>query len=130
MRGDAHCAEEADGFVGGVRDEVAEQVMETRSEKILQWWASVTIIIMGLVVLVPKGVMLDTGHVPFGLQLAGGIAGAVAATFYFRMLLECIFARDIRRRPAWIIFMIVIPLSSAVIYYMITRSAQYQRMRA
>lgn len=81
---------------------------------------------MGLVVMVPKNPMLATTALPLWAQALGGILGAITAGFYFRMLFECIVKRGISRRVLWIVFFLVMPVFSAIVYFMTTRSASYQ----
>jgi hypothetical protein len=42
------------------------------------------------------------------------------------MLLECGFSRDVSKRGAWLILLIVVPVFSAFIYYFVTRSTWYK----
>jgi uncharacterized membrane protein YeaQ/YmgE (transglycosylase-associated protein family) len=101
-------------------------VINFRSEKFLHWWASITVIILGLVVMVPRGVMPPTSELPIWIQFIGGVVGAIAATFYLRMLHECIFRSSISRRALWVVFFLVMPIFSSIVYFMTTRSVIYQ----
>jgi len=85
-----------------------------------------TVVVMGLVVMVPKNLTVATTPLPLWVQALGGILGGIADGFYFRMLLECILKRGISRRVLWIVFFLVMPIFSAIIYFMTTRSTLYQ----
>ena len=56
--------------------------------------------------------------------LIGGVLGTWIVVFYGWMIVECIRGVRTRRRAAWLIFMFVLPISSAVIYFVFTRSQE------
>jgi hypothetical protein len=103
-----------------------ERSVNYRSERILHWWASTTVVILGLIFAIPKEVIPDPGSQPIWIKAIGGVLGATVAAFYFRMLFECAFGRNISRRALWLVFLIVLPGYSAIVYFMTTRSALYQ----
>jgi len=101
--------------------------ISSKSERLLHWWASITIVVMGLTVIVPRG-LVDTAVVPLWLRVFGGMLGAVVATFYFRMLFECIFRSHVAHRALWIVFFLAMPVFSAIVYFMTTRSITYHSL--
>src|SRR5262245_18494878 len=100
--------------------------MHKRSEKVLHWWASVTVVIMGLAAVVPSEIMPPTDSLPLAVRFLGGVAGAVAAGFYLRMFFECAFGRNVRHRAAWVMFCLIFPVISTIIYFMTSRSVLYR----
>lgn len=100
--------------------------MSLRSERFLHWWASITVVIMGLVVATPKDLMPATNSLPIWAQALGGILGAIAAGFYFRILFECVFRQSVPRRALWPILLLILPVISSIAYFMTTRSVLFQ----
>lgn len=98
--------------------------MNRTLEVTLHWWASLTIVIVGLVAAVAgTSVRFPSGEILF--SVIPGVAGCVVAGFYFYMLVECAIGMRIKRRAAWVIFLVVFPVFSAIIYFMISRSTLY-----
>jgi hypothetical protein len=102
-----------------------KEQMNHRSDRILHWWASITVVVLGVVFAIPREVTPDLGALPFWARTVGGILGGTVAGFYFRMLFECAFARNVSRRALWLVFLVILPVFSSIVYFMTTRSALY-----
>jgi Phospholipase_D-nuclease N-terminal len=102
--------------------------MNRTLEVALHWWASLTIVVIGMIAAMVETSVRLPGSVL--LSTAEGLAGCIVAGFYFYMFVECVIGRRISRRAAWIVFFFVLPVFSALTYFMISRSALYSSARA
>jgi hypothetical protein len=108
--------------------------MVETSDRRLRWWAISAMVIVGILAVFPR----ETFNNLTNLLEASTIINFIVKTlitgsilflvlgFYFRMLLECGFSRNVDHRGAWLTLLILVPLVSAFIYYWITRSSYYR----
>jgi hypothetical protein len=107
--------------------------MVETSDRRLRWWAISAMVIVGILAVLPRGMfknLTDLLEAPTVTNyivetLISGAILFLVLGFYFRMLFECGFRRDVRHRGAWLTLLILVPLVSAFIYYWITRSSYY-----
>lgn len=101
-----------------------------RQDARLKWWA-VAALMLTAIFFIFRASIADVFNTPASTYLLFKIAIniimlGVVLGFYLRMLLECGFSRDVRRRGAWLTLLIAVPVLSAFIYYFVTRSAWYR----
>ncbi|MGP8033143.1 MAG: hypothetical protein ACLPQ6_03275 [Steroidobacteraceae bacterium] len=107
--------------------------MNDRSNAVLRIWAVAAMAIVALLWMVPVDMAPRLNSLAVGSSFGGFIARLLVTTiilvvvlgFYFRMLWECGFAKDIRNRSAWLIVLILVPIVSAFAYFWVTRSEWY-----
>ena len=118
-------------FYCGIRNVVEEFTVTTNSQDArLKWWAIAALMLTAIFYVFRASLanVLNTPastYLPFKIAINVIMLGVVLG-FYLRMLLECGFSRDVSRRGAWLILLIVVPVLSAFIYYFVTRSAWYK----
>lgn len=101
-----------------------------RQDTRVRWWAGVALMLT-VIFYVFRSPIAHVLNTPAGTHLFPKIAInvimlAVVLGFYLRMLLECGFSRDVSKRGAWLILLIIVPVFSAFICYFVTRSAWYK----
>lgn len=84
-------------------------------------WAAISLTAIGFVA--PFGYVFDlnppTTVTGFILHMSTVL---VVGGFYVYMFAECFRAKSLRRRFAWILLFVVVPILSAHIYFVVTRS--------
>lgn len=111
--------------------------MVNLSDSFLRRWAVLAMVILGVLALLnllPSHMLstidnelsaLKDSPVGFAfLALVTLPATVVVAGFYFLMLVECGFAKRLPRQPAWLLFLVIVPLVSAFVYFYHTRSSR------
>src|SRR5262245_30288470 len=100
--------------------------MNDRTEILLHWAAAVSVVVLGLLAVAPESLR----HVP-PLEgplryLIGGTFSVLLAGFHFFMLFECARGgRWTKIRVLWLVFMLLLPIAPAVVYFLFTRSRTY-----
>jgi hypothetical protein len=96
-----------------------------KKEAVQLWWAAGGVLVMGFIAsfgslyrVYPPTTLLGFVLHATTLFIVGG--------FYLVMFAECV-TRPRRHRAFWIAFLIVLPILSAYIYFMVTRSVYYLR---
>jgi hypothetical protein len=97
-------------------------------EAIQHWWAALGLVGLGFVASFGRVYELypPTTVVGFLLHL---LTVVVIGGFYATMFLDCVRYRT-RHRLLWIALFVVLPILSAYIYFMVTRSSYYSRRRS
>src|SRR5579871_362516 len=101
--------------------------MSNRKEMMLHWAAAVSIVVLGLLALFPE-VSRRTPAIgaPWN-YLFGAVLGVTLAGFHFWMIVECVRAgRWTAKRVLWLIFLLLLPIASAVIYFLFARSKSFE----
>lgn len=97
--------------------------MNKRTETALFWAATIDIVLLGLLAASSNTTRQISEQIPVWGYFVGPPVGAVAAVFQFWMLFECAFgSRPVKQRGFWILFLMLVPMVSAIIYFMFTRS--------
>ena len=100
------------------------------NERYLWWWASLALVLIGTVYVLPRQALETLIVRPeTSILVRAGTAGfllIVILGFFLRMFFECAFAPKVYRRGMWLLVMTVIPIFSAFIYFFVTRSQRYQ----
>ncbi len=97
--------------------------MRNLGEVLLHWAAAVSVVILGLLALFPEA----SHHAqvigePWN-YIVGGVLGLTLVAFHFWMIVECVRGRPWNvSRVLWLIFLFLLPIASAVIYFLFTRS--------
>jgi hypothetical protein len=100
--------------------------MSKRFEVGLHWGAAVSILILGLLAVFPDSWHRAPIIGPPWSYIVGGLIGATLAGFHFWMLIECAFGgRWTARRVFWLVFLLLLPIAPAVIYFLFTRSQTF-----
>jgi hypothetical protein len=100
--------------------------MSNRTEIVLHWAAAVNTVVLGLLAFLPQTARQVPAIDPPWSYLFGAVFGVTLAGFHFWMLIEC--ARGGRwtaGRIFWLIFLLLLPIASALVYFMFTRSGRY-----
>jgi hypothetical protein len=97
--------------------------MNRTRELIFRWAAAVNVVVLGLLALFPyasRNVAI-IGE-PWN-YLLGAVLAVVLAGFHFSMMVDCVQrSRGVLRTLLWVIFLIVLPIASAVVYFIFSRS--------
>lgn len=99
--------------------------MSERTETVLHWAAAVNVVVLGLLAIFPES--WHEGHTiaaPWS-YLLGAAFGVTLAGFHFWMLIECVRGRWTAVRVLWLLFLLLLPIASAVIYFLFTRSCKF-----
>jgi hypothetical protein len=100
----------------------------------LRWWAISATVVMIVLASLPvelikhlSGILEPPSVINYIIKIVfTGTVLFLVLGFYLRMLFECGFGRDIENRGAWLTFLILAPLISALIYYWVTRASSYR----
>jgi hypothetical protein len=112
--------------------------MSERSNTVLRIWAIAAMVMTAGLWLVPLEMAQRLNALAIGVSFWGFVGRVLVTTiilvivlgFYLRMLWECGFEKSIRNRSPWLVFLLVIPIVSAFIYYWVTRSNWYRSQTA
>lgn len=111
-----------------VFDEEAVMVNNEQNSN-LRRWAIAAATLVGVVFALPTSVLkvlvTDPDTNILIRAVIAGILIVVILGFYLRMFFECAFSTDVRRRGAWLLLFVVIPIFSAFVYFFVTRSKWY-----
>lgn len=102
--------------------------MSERTETVLHWAAAVNILMLGLLAIFPES--WHGGHsigAPWS-YVFGAALGVTVAGFHFRMLFECVRGQWTVVRVLWLLFLLLLPIASAVIYFLFTRSRSFHSL--
>ena len=100
--------------------------MIDRKEIVLHWAAAINVVVLGLLAFLPESARRTPTIGPPWSYLLGAVLGVTLAGFHFWMFIEC--ARNDRwtfSRVLWLIFLLILPIASAVIYFLFTRSRSF-----
>jgi hypothetical protein len=100
--------------------------MAERTETVLHWAAATSVVVLGLLAFLPETLRARQLVGPPVNYLIGAILGVTLVGFHFRMLFEC--ARGGRwtvGRIGWLIFLLLLPVASAIVYFIFTRSRTF-----
>ena len=86
--------------------------MKRQSERVSRIWCAVSIAASALLIALPEA-WKPSGVVSLLNALIGILIFLAVGGFYIRMLLECIFARDVANRGLWLTLFLFLPISSA-----------------
>ena len=100
--------------------------MSNRKEILLHWAAAVSVLILGLLALFPEASRrTPTIGAPWN-YVFGAALGVTLVGFHFWMIVECVRGgRWTLKRVLWLLFLLVLPIASAVIYFLFTRSKSF-----
>jgi hypothetical protein len=100
--------------------------MTDRTETVLHWAAAVSAVVLGLLAFLPEGLRERQLVGPPMNYLIGAILGVTLVGFHFRMLFECVRGgRWTTGRVLWLIFLLLLPVASAIVYFLFTRSRTF-----
>lgn len=100
--------------------------MSDRKEVALHWAAAMSILVLGLLALFPEASRRVPTIGPPWNYLFGAVLGLTLAGFHFWMIIECVRGgRWTVRRVLWLFFLLSLPIASAVIYFLFTRSKSF-----
>ena len=101
--------------------------MGERTEVVLHWAAAESIVVLGLLAFLPESARRSPMVGEPWTYMLGAVFGVTLAGFHFWMLIEC--ARGGRwtiGRVLWLIFLLLLPIASAVVYFLFTRSRSFK----
>lgn len=100
--------------------------MSDRKEIMLHWAAAVSVLVLGLLALFPEASRRTPMIGAPWNYVFGAVLGVTLAGFHFWMIIECVRGgRWTLRRVLWLIFLFLLPIASAVIYFLFTRSRSF-----
>jgi hypothetical protein len=97
--------------------------MNDRKEILLHWAAAVSVFVLGLLALFPEASRRTPEIGAPWNYLFGAILGATLVGFHLWMIVECVRGGSWTvKRVLWLVFLLLLPIASAVIYFLFTRS--------
>ena len=100
--------------------------MSKRTETVLHWAAAVNTVVLGLLAFLPQTAHQAPTIGPPWSYLFGAAFGVTLAGFHLWMLIECFRGGPLTAvRILWVVFLLLLPIAPALVYFMFTRSGRY-----
>jgi heme/copper-type cytochrome/quinol oxidase subunit 4 len=100
--------------------------MNDSKEIVLHWAAALSVLVLGLLALFPEAARRTPIIGAPWNYVFGAALGVTLTGFHFWMIIECVRGgRWTLRRVLWLIFLFLLPVASAVIYFLFTRSKSF-----